>query len=89
MKKYVWSETRIEVELFTGKLASPPTNTGAFQSLGIEDAGAMMGGGPKIPEFYADTAVIAYRMPASDVPFAQLHAKETASSGSPDFAHPR
>ena len=46
----------------------------------------MMGGGPKIPQFYADSAVIAYRVPASDVPFPQLHAKETASSGSPDFA---
>jgi len=87
MKKYVWSETRIEGGApFTGKLAPPPANTGAFQNLGIEDAGAMMGGGPKIPQFYADSVVVAYRVPASDVPFPQLHAKLTASSGSPDFA---
>jgi hypothetical protein len=46
----------------------------------------MMGQGPKIPQFYADSVVVAYRVPASDVPFPQLHAKLTASSGSPDFA---
>src|SRR5580693_3544493 len=87
MKKYVWSETRIEGGTpFTGKLAPPPANTGAFQNLGIEDAGAMMGHGPKIPQFYADSEVIAYRVPASDVPYEQLQAKETASGGSPDFA---
>ncbi len=34
MKKYVWSETRIEGgKPFTGKLRSPPSNTGAFQDL--------------------------------------------------------
>src|ERR1700734_2655248 len=45
MKKYVWSETWVEGGApFTGKLAPPPANTGAFQNLGIEDAGALMGG---------------------------------------------
>ena len=36
MKKYVWSETRVEGgKPFTGTLAHPPSNTGAFQNLGI------------------------------------------------------
>src|SRR6202050_609354 len=36
MKKYVWSETRIEGGTpFNGRLAPPPANTGAFQNLGI------------------------------------------------------
>ena len=38
MKKYVWSETRVEGgKPFRGTLAHPPTNTGAFQNLTIED----------------------------------------------------
>src|SRR5271163_3989558 len=67
MKKYVWSETVVEGgKPFSGKLPPPPGNTGAFQDLGVEDVGAMMGGGPKIPDFYADSAVIAYRVPDSE-----------------------
>ena len=85
MKKYVWSETVVEGgKPFTGKLPHPPENTGAFQDLGIEDVGALMGGGPKIPDYYADSAVIAYRVPESER--AEPQAKMTASSGSPDFA---
>ena len=39
MKKYVWSETRVTGGMpFTGTLAHPPSNTGAFQNLQIEDA---------------------------------------------------
>ncbi len=85
MKKYVWSETVVEGgKSFSGKLPLPPGNTGAFQDLGIEDVGALMGGGPKIPDFYADSAVIAYRVPHSELPEPQ--ARMTASGGSPDFA---
>jgi hypothetical protein len=84
MKKYVWSETEVDGgKPFTGTLAHPPGNTGAFQDLGIEDVGALMGGGPKFPDFYADSAVIAYRVPDSDQ--GDLRAKMTASGGSPDF----
>ena len=87
MKKYVWSETSVKGgKPFHAELPKPPSNTGAFQNLGIEDAGAMMGGGPKLPTFYADSAVIAYRVPETDVPFADLHAKVTSSGGSIDAA---
>ncbi|MDE3188759.1 MAG: glycoside hydrolase [Acidobacteriota bacterium] len=87
MKKYVWSETEVEGgKPFTGTLAHPPTSTGAFQNVGIRDS---LGGreGPKqIPQYYADSVVIAYRRPASDVPAASLHPKATASGGTPDVA---
>ena len=87
MKKYVWSETEVEGgKPFTGTLAHPPTSTGAFQNVGIRDS---LGGreGPKqIPQYYADSVVIAYRRPASDVPAASLHPKVTASGGTPDVA---
>ena len=38
MKKYVWSETFVEGgKPFTGTLAHPPSNTGAFQNMAIQD----------------------------------------------------
>ena len=87
MKKYVWSETPVEGgQPFTGTVAHPPSNTGAFQNLGIEDMGAMMGPHFKAPQFYADSALVAYKVPASDIPFEDLHAKITSSGGNIDTA---
>jgi hypothetical protein len=52
MKKYVWSETAVEGgKPFAGKLAHPPTTTGAFQNLGIHDMIAAPEGAPALPEF--------------------------------------
>ena len=87
MKKYVWSETFVEGgKPFTGTLAHPPSSTGAFQNLGIEDVIAVPPAAPAIPQYYADVAVIAYRRPASDVPLERLHPTVTASAGAPDVA---
>jgi hypothetical protein len=87
MKKYVWSETLVEGgKPFTGILAHPPSNTGAFQNLGVRDLLASPQGAPPPPQFYADAVVIAYRRPASDVPIESLHPKVTASAGAPDPA---
>ncbi len=83
MKKYVWSETELEGgKPFHGKLAAPPSNTGAFQNMGLHD---VMDGGKAAPQFYADAAVIAYRKPAVDQSFESLGAKMTVSAGSPDL----
>ena len=83
MKKYVWSETRVEGgRPFAGKLTHPPSNTGAFQNLGIRDS---MGPNAAVPpQFYADAAVIAYRQPKAEVAIDTLNPKITFSSGSPD-----
>ena len=61
MKKYVWSETLADGgKPFTGKLAHPPTTTGAFQNMGVRvEFGAPP---PAPPEFYADAAVVAFRL---------------------------
>src|ERR1700693_2856505 len=85
MKKYVWSETVVEGgKPFSGKLPHPPSNTGAFQNMGIRDSLAPPAGAPGPPREYADAAVIAYRRAASDVSLESLHPKMTASAGSPD-----
>ncbi len=87
MKKYVWSETLVEGgKPFTGKLVHPPSNTGAFQDIGIRDLIAAPNGSAAIPQYYRDAAVIAYRRPANDVTVEALHAKITASGGAPDEA---
>ena len=87
MKKYVWSEVGVEGgKPFTGTLPHPPSNTGAFQNLPIEDVGAMFGPPFKAPEFYADSAVVAYKAAETDVPLDSLRPKITPSSGTIDAA---
>jgi len=84
MKKIVWSETRIEGRNpFSGVLPHPPTTTGPFQNVPIFDFLAAIGGQPQpsSPTFYADTAVIAYRAPESEVPVRALNPKITSSGG--------
>ena len=82
MKKFVWSETRVEGgRPFTGMLPKPPSTTGPFQNI----AGGRRGFGSESatppPEYYADSAVVAYRAPEGDVPLAELHPKVTSSGG--------
>ena len=87
MKKYVWSETVVEGgKPFTGTLAHPPTVTGAFQNLPVHDLLEAPEGSKPIPQFYADGPVVAYKRASEDVSLESLHAKMTASGGSPDAA---
>ena len=41
---------------------------------------------PESPNYYADTAVIAYRAPGNDVPISSLNPKITSSGGTIDVA---
>jgi hypothetical protein len=87
MKKYVWSETRIEGgEQFSGVLPHPPTATGSFQN--VESAGRGFTYDPEEirPEYYADAAVVAYRVPDSDLSMAELQPKVSASGGNFNLA---
>ena len=88
MKKVVWSETSIEGgKRFDGVLPLPPTVTGPFQNIPLFDFLATISGQASTPPtFYADTAVIAYRAPASDVPVSSLQPKITCSGGNLDLA---
>src|SRR5947207_4782224 len=66
MKKYVWSETIVEGgKPFTGKLAHPPSNTGAFQNMGVREEFGRPPATPP-PTFYADAAVVAFRVPSGE-----------------------
>jgi hypothetical protein len=81
MKKYVWSETVVEGgKPFTGTLTHPPTNNGPFQNLPAASSAFAQ------PQFYADSAVVAYRAAATDVPLESLHPVVTSSGGAIDAA---
>jgi hypothetical protein len=84
MKKLVWSETRVQGgAAFQGTLAKPPTSTGPFQD--APPAGNFLDPTAKpAPDYYADSAVIAYRAPAGDVPLISLNPKVTSSAGQVD-----
>ncbi len=85
MKKYVWSETVVEGgKPFRGKLAHPPSETGAFQNMGIRDE---LGTSAKTaPHFYADAAVVAFRLPSADAGDVIAQPQITASGGGLDAA---
>jgi hypothetical protein len=79
MKKYVWSETRLEGgRLFDGILPKPPSTTGPYQNV--------PSGRSKEPQFYADSAVVAFRLPDGDRTMAELGVTVTSSGGSFDPA---
>ena len=79
MKKYVWSETRVEGgRPFSGALPKPPSTTGPYQNMGT--------GREKEPVFCADCAVVAFRAPDNDRTLAELGAKVTSSGGAFDLA---
>jgi len=83
MKKYVWSETWVDGgQPFHGMLPRPPTNSGPFQNIPLRDALAMLTAeAPPPPEYYADSAVVAFRAPGNDLPLSELDARVTASGG--------
>jgi hypothetical protein len=81
MKKYVWTETRIEGgKAFSGKLPQPSETAGAFQNVGIGE-GLMSGFIGVKPKFYQDALVIAYKLPKSDKTLADFNPKISSSGG--------
>jgi len=87
MKKYVWSTIVVQGgRRFDQKLPHPPSETGAFQDETIHDVLGSSSGDRTIPHYYEDSGVVAYRIPADDVPLASLHPQITASGGHPDYA---
>ena len=75
MKKYVWSETPVQGgKPFTGKLAHPPSNNGPFQNLPAASSAFAE------PQFYADSAVVAYPAPGPEMQPATV----TSSGGTID-----
>jgi len=94
MKKVVWSDLLVQgPQRFSGVLPHPPTNNGKFQNmpmppeLNFPTATDLPGAKPMPPApppppdptFYADSKVVAYRLPEGEVRMADLHPKVTTS----------
>ena len=101
MKKVVWSETRLRgPRAFAGALPNPPSVNGRFQNIptpsGFEvpEMTDLPGAkpapkappAPPDPTYYADVAVIAYRVPDDELRMVDLHPKVTSSAGGIDAA---
>jgi hypothetical protein len=89
MKKFVWSETQVQGgKQFSGVLPKPPAIAGPIQNIPIVDFIALFTGQTPmvVPEYYQDSSVIAYRVPESDIPMAELHPKVTSSGGTIDVS---
>jgi len=87
MKKMVWTATRMEGgRPFIGKLAHPPQVDGIFQNFAVSGRRAADGTIVTPPEFYADSEVIAYKIPGGDEAQADLNPQVTASGGTPNVA---
>jgi hypothetical protein len=101
MKKIVWSDTVLEgPRRFVGRLPKPPSNNGPFQGMGnppsldfpaekdLPGAKPMAEEPPAAPDptFYADTKVLAYRLPDTDVRMRDASPRVTSAAGELDAA---
>ncbi len=83
MKKLVWSTTMVEGgKPFNGVLPKPPSTTGPFQNIPRDEGFSLTGTTPPpLPEFYSDSAVIAFLLPEVDIPMPELDPKVASSGG--------
>ncbi|MBO0951913.1 glycosyl hydrolase [Fibrella forsythiae] len=82
MKKYVWSETQVTGgKAFAGTLPPPPTTTGTFQNVAMGASMMSSETGKALPTYYADAAVVAYRLPTTEQSLTALNPKITSSGG--------
>jgi len=87
MKKMVWSATRVEGgQPFNGKLPHPSEVDGTFQNFAVSGRRAADGTIVTPPQFYADSSVIAYRIPKGDESQAELNPHVTSSGGTVNVA---
>src|SRR5215475_6714529 len=89
VKKFVWTETRVAGgKPFSGTLPKPSSVGGPFQNIPMIDfIDLFMGRETQpAPQFYADSAVIAYRVASTDIPMPDLQPKVTSSGGTIEAA---
>lgn len=82
MKKIVWTETRVEGgKTFSGSLPHPPFVTGTFQNIPLQAQIGLSAAAEAPPQYYEDIAVLAYKVPDTDIPLEQLNPVVSSSGG--------
>ena len=81
MKKIVWTETRVKGGTSNIKLPQSPGITGPFQNIIMQPGFGETVDASKLPAFYKDVAVVAFKLPAGDKSLNDLGAVVTSSGG--------
>lgn len=82
MKKYVWTETRLKGgQTFNGVLPWPSDVPGNFQNVRMAEEGILFPVVGKIPNYYKDVMVIAYKLSKTDYTLAELNPTLKSSGG--------
>jgi hypothetical protein len=81
MKKIVWTEMRVKGGTSNIKLQQPAGTTGPFQNIAVQPGFGETIDPSKLPVFYKDVAVVAFKLPATDKSLSELGATVTSSGG--------
>ena len=81
MKKIVWKELRVKGGTSRIKIDAPSGTTGPFQNIPKQSDMILSVERTKLPVFYKDVAVIAFKLPATDQSLAELGAVVSSSGG--------
>lgn len=82
MKKLVWKELRVKPGTTEIQLPAPPGTTGPFQNIPKQPEFGGESDPSKLPVFYRDIGVLAFRVPENDQSLEELGATVTSSGGS-------
>jgi len=81
MKKILWTETRVKGGASNIKLPQPEGITGPFQNIPMQPGFGETSDVSKLPKFYKDVAVVAFKLPGTDKSLTDLGATVTSSGG--------
>ncbi len=87
MKKLVWTETRVKGGYSNIKLEKQPGITGPFQNITKLPGFGEPVDPSKLPVFYKDVAVVAFKLPSADKSLKDLKAVVTSSGGKFTLEH--
>ncbi|WP_163711372.1 glycosyl hydrolase [Mangrovibacterium lignilyticum] len=81
MKKLVWTETRVKGGTSGVQLPKPSDITGPFQNIQKQPEFGVPVDMERLPSYYKDVAVVAFKVPEADLSLKELGAKVTSSGG--------
>ncbi|HZW71664.1 MAG TPA: glycosyl hydrolase [Hanamia sp.] len=81
MKKIVWTETRVTGGASNIKIAAPAGITGPYQNIPMQPGFGERVDASKLPIYYKDVAVVAFKLPQSDKSLSELAVVVTSSGG--------
>jgi hypothetical protein len=81
MKKIVWTETRVNGGASNVKIPAPQGITGPYQNIPMQPGFGERVDASRLPVFYKDVAIVAFKLPQADKSLSKLGAIVTSSGG--------